>query len=427
MSHYNLRKQIKPSIKAQEAQLKMNRPNEIEEGNRNVEEQKNDDSLGLHGNIHEEEQNNGGSLLGINNMASGDNIARSIQTSPIRTQSTNVEHLILTLVQNFEEFKHDMERLIHNEMRLIERKFTQQIEELREEMQDKITQIHQKIDQNIEAKVKNAGADKRIGLRVTCPTNRFKELPKFNGKLKNPMEYLSKLKNYYRRENEKRISYGEDDLDLEEMFDNCLEGTAATWWNMIRYSVTDFEDFEQIFINKYWNEEIQDGIKRKLDLETFVPRRGLSRAEYFIERVVVLQNMTPKLTEREIVRRLVRHFDGTVQQACRVQNITTILRMEEVLNREDTEETNESIRRGLERNMNRNETQYNKPLRRNDDRKENPQRYFDYNRRPDERNRRYDENRRYNDESNRIKDDRPNWRSNPGNQQRNPTPKEDLN
>lgn len=58
------------------------------------------------------------------------------------------------------------------------------------------------------------------------------------------------------------------------------------------------------------------------------------------------------MTEEEIVKRLCRHFDENIQNARRMQNITSIRDMERYLNAEDVEERNNMfIRQG---NMTRN-------------------------------------------------------------------------
>lgn len=376
MQRYNLRKYITPTLRAQEAQLNMSRQlDEI-----NIEEL-----------LSPNNDNPGDDLYSIDNqnLASGDNLNHSNVTSPSRTQHTNMDQTIIRpILQTLEEFKEqvlsqfkqtkqEIEKVRKDltlEIRQIESKFDTKITELREEVhnhiEERITMIQEnqeRINKEFEAKLKAGNSGKPVGLHITCPSTIIKDLPKFNGKSKNPNQFLSRLKNYYNRENERRLSQDEQSLNLEEILDVCLEGTAARWWDLIRTSVHDIEDFEKYFMNKYWNEEIQDGIKTKLDLEKYIPRRGLTRTEYFIDRVILLQNMTPKLTEREIVRRLVRHFDDTIQQASRVQNIVSINQMEELLSREDTIEINESIRNEAERNVERRSSYSHRPSGRNMD------------------------------------------------------------
>lgn len=418
MKRYNLRKKIIPSLKAQEANLKLVRqPKDMS----NIEDEMDNDNLGIN-NLYEAE--------GEDCQSVNDGVRPS---SPNQSQLNNIERMLMVVLQNQQEIvqkqqemvqkqqvmsneigqlRSDMftlRREITREIKQVETKFDDQINELREEINAQIVKAKEKLNTDLQEKMKVSSVEKPIGLQqVIYPIIQTKELPKFDGKNRNPNEFLYKLKNYFTKENERRTMRNEELLQLEDILEGCLVGASAKWWSMIRPSVQNIDDFERVFLNKYWNEEIQDGIKRKLDLERYLPRKGLTRAEYFIERVVLLQNMTPKCTEREIVRRLVRHFNDTIQQACKVQNINTIQQMEELLNKEDTEETNESIRNESERN-NRREFHEHKPYRErnHDDRRGHFERrnYNDNNR---------DDVRRY-DRYDRNKD---NWRSMPRNQNR---------
>lgn len=48
-----------------------------------------------------------------------------------------------------------------------------------------------------------------------------------------------------------------------------------------------------------------------------------------------MKNLTPHMTEEDIVKPIARQFDENIQNAKRMQNITSIRNMERYLNSED--------------------------------------------------------------------------------------------
>jgi len=133
----------------------------------------------------------------------------------------------------------------------------------------------------------------------------------------------------------------------------ALEEQVARWWQTVKNEITDINDFEVKFLARYWNHDIQKGIKRRLELEKYRMNGRLNRSDYFIERVLTLTQMTPKLEEQDIVIILSEHFESQIQDARRVQNIQTIREFENLLNRYDIEDQNNKIRDGNGRRDNR--------------------------------------------------------------------------
>lgn len=167
-------------------------------------------------------------------------------------------------------------------------------------------------------------------------------LPTFDGRTNNPMIFLNKLRAYVNRNERKfKISF----TDLKEIIEGVLTGTAASWWQLNKDQVGSLQDFEEIFINKYWSKEVQRGLKQRIEYEKYRPGGKLSRTSYFIERAVLLKSMTiNKPDEEEIVSILSEHFSQKIQDACAVQGIKTISAMERLLDREDNEERNRNLR-----------------------------------------------------------------------------------
>jgi len=82
--------------------------------------------------------------------------------------------------------------------------------------------------------------------------------------------------------------------------------------NLIRNQIYNWDSFETLFLQKFWNSDIQRNIKQRLDLEHYQLGGKLNRADYFIQRVVLLKSMTSPPTEEEIINQLLPHFDEII-------------------------------------------------------------------------------------------------------------------
>jgi hypothetical protein len=159
------------------------------------------------------------------------------------------------------------------------------------------------------------------------------KIPQFNGKAINPIEFMNQAVEYIN----KITQNGLNTTDLKHIIGNMMNGSANQWWQMIKHDVYSIEQFKERFVNKYWNENIQSEIRRRLQTGRYSMEGRANRSEYFIEKVLILRNLTPKLTEQEIIKHLTNHFEKTIRDAIRVRGIKTIIEMEDLLSEEDIE------------------------------------------------------------------------------------------
>lgn len=170
-----------------------------------------------------------------------------------------------------------------------------------------------------------------------------KKPPMFNGKNHNPILFVNKLKQHVMREGKKGLVSTID--DLKEIIDEALIGSTSSWWQLNQKYVNSFEDFQLIFTDKYWSRDAQKQLKHRITYEKYRPGGPLSRSDYFLEKAALLRYLTINdLDEEEIVNILVEQFSQKIQDACSVQGIKTIHEMERLLNREDSEERNKTLR-----------------------------------------------------------------------------------
>ena len=224
-----------------------------------------------------------------------------------------------------------------------EEKITKQ-EEILEKHSHRINVVEDKMDELKHTASKLQQTTIPGHITVTCMGSSFNhDNVKFNGKLSNPHEYLTRLRRSYEKN---RIRYGMDNNNLEclyEVIESSVERSTAQWWQLNKEKVESWDQFEELFLEKYWNTEIQRHLKHKIELDRYRPGGRLNRVDYFLVRVLTLKSMTPPLNEADIVNMMATHYDDIVQTAQRVQNVNTIKAFESLLQREDMMDTQRNL------------------------------------------------------------------------------------
>ncbi|KAK9688452.1 hypothetical protein QE152_g35315 [Popillia japonica] len=144
--------------------------------------------------------------------------------------------------------------------------------------------------------------------------------PKFKGhrdKL-HPMTYLS---NICRLAN--NIANPDIALNLIRIF---LEERALEWYESVSEHITNIEEFERAFRKQYWSQDQQDHTKMQLMTGRY-RERPLKRETYACDTYNKCKHLT-RMTEREIVQGIVRHFiitDPTSVVCEDIQNLDELM------------------------------------------------------------------------------------------------------
>ncbi|XP_039280249.1 golgin subfamily A member 6-like protein 6 [Nilaparvata lugens] len=151
------------------------------------------------------------------------------------------------------------------------------------------------------------------------------EVPKFEKYLENPMQFLIKLKEYLRRSG--KSNWSEQSSIIEKSFDS----QHSAWWMIIQASIDSLEQFEERFTNKFWSQLIQDSVRERLRTGKFIRGRKLNASEYFIKQMLIARNLTPALSDEEIIIKLVKHYGTGLETARFNRNVKTVPEMEKLL------------------------------------------------------------------------------------------------
>jgi hypothetical protein len=128
-----------------------------------------------------------------------------------------------------------------------------------------------------------------------------RQIPYFNGRETNPHEYLNQMKRFYEKSIKKPQNLNDSIGHLKDLLELSFYGPASRWLQLIKSDITSWEQFEEEFNAKFWNRDLQRGIKARIESEKYRSHGNLSRSEYFTERVILLQSISPPMQEEEIV------------------------------------------------------------------------------------------------------------------------------
>jgi DNA repair exonuclease SbcCD ATPase subunit len=145
---------------------------------------------------------------------------------------------------------------------------------------------------------------------------------KYNGREAYPMEFLQELKEikeqFYPNRGIKWIS-------------RHLEGEAMIWWRIVQQQINTYEQFEEAFIRKYWNQQVQEGIRDNLEFGSYKSHGGLSMIQYFERKILQCRQLIPPITEQHLIRKLARHYGKEIEVAIITRGINNVEQFEHLL------------------------------------------------------------------------------------------------
>ncbi|KAJ8929970.1 hypothetical protein NQ314_017293 [Rhamnusium bicolor] len=169
-----------------------------------------------------------------------------------------------------------------------------------------------------------------------------------------------------------------------------MRGDAEFWFQIIDGKFEPFEQFESLFLQKYWGEYNQQRVRHFNG--RYYESDGVSREKYTLRKYCNIRYLEPCFTEPEMVMYLSRHFEDDIHKVIITKRINTMDSLIEYLRTIDDD------RRWRKSTAKCNENRRTN----NDDNKYNFRQNFQQNYRQDNRN----QNNRDNREQNYRRDDR---------------------
>lgn len=165
----------------------------------------------------------------------------------------------------------------------------------------------------------------------------FKELPKFNGKLSpmHPKEFLTTVKSYYCMN--RPIP---DEFKFNDMF-RLLTDDARYWFNIHRYSFSDFDDFCEQFMEEYWSVQDQQDLLHSLNSPgRTLPTEG-NFYGYFINLASKAMYLDNPPSETELCSTILSHYPSSVRASLLSADRSSFLKVHKALKELDRYHTEE--------------------------------------------------------------------------------------
>lgn len=226
------------------------------------------------------------------------------------------------------------------------------------DIQTKHEQLQQRLQTELQdLKVKLANTNTNASGSIVVIANysiNNRDIPKFKFMLKNPARFLNHLKEY---------------IQLNNMTDwpqtrNILRISCANtgaWLDLIIDEIHTFEQFEQRFLDQFWNTEIQAEFCNRVRFGKYIPNGNLTKAQYVQQIANVNKYLQTPFTEYVLIHMLAKHFNIGIIKACTGFNIQKLDDFIKYLQREDlAEKFHPTVRQDFKFNLqNRNTTPNN--------------------------------------------------------------------
>ena len=145
-------------------------------------------------------------------------------------------------------------------------------------------------------------------------------LPEFRGDT-SPIRYMNQIKQYWEAVKPR-------DSDTHYLIERSLTGPPGDWWQIIKDEVSNFQIFINKFLKRYWSEQTQHELRRKLE---FGAHSEGTRTEYAIRLYAEAKELRPAMSSNEIIQKLARHYNEEIKYAIVGRGITRIEDLVEIL------------------------------------------------------------------------------------------------
>ncbi|XP_023028732.2 retrovirus-related Pol polyprotein from transposon 17.6 [Leptinotarsa decemlineata] len=92
----------------------------------------------------------------------------------------------------------------------------------------------------------------------------------------------------------------------------CLRGSAQDWSSLKEESFTDYEQFKQLFFERYWSSDDEREVFNRIKFGTY---KNGPKADYFLKMLGESKLLSNSLTEGEQIELIINHFSPEVRKA----------------------------------------------------------------------------------------------------------------
>lgn len=124
-----------------------------------------------------------------------------------------------------------------------------------------------------------------------------------------------------------------------------LSEEAKIWWRLVHHTVTNINEFEEKFIEKFWSPVVQETIRDKLEYGQYKYNGKLSMTQYMERNILLCHRLMPPISKKHHIKKLTRHYTREVEIAVITRGIKNINEFELLLHEYSSIRLNPTITR----------------------------------------------------------------------------------
>lgn len=146
-----------------------------------------------------------------------------------------------------------------------------------------------------------------------------------------PLKFLRDMRQYVEGNN---LELGK----IKYTLSRCLQGNAASWWDIICDRIESWDDFEKYFRERFWSEFKIKKLRETLRFGRY--RSNISRMQYASDILSLMYELEPETSEAEKIALLINHFERNVQIAMIGREINSLSELNRILEQYDQLDAN---------------------------------------------------------------------------------------
>ena len=129
-----------------------------------------------------------------------------------------------------------------------------------------------------------------------------------------PVKFLNELDRY--------ISFMKiNSTERIQIVSQALEGIAKDWWHIYESDVCEYDQFKELFKDRFWNSTIKRQTRRKVEFGTFYAGGKLNRVTCATTIFGYANELELAYSEEELTERLADHFEKGIRHAFKGQQL----------------------------------------------------------------------------------------------------------
>ena len=130
-----------------------------------------------------------------------------------------------------------------------------------------------------------------------------------------------------------------------QIVSQALETAAKDWWYIHENDVLEYDQFKNLFKERFWNSTIERQTRRKVEFGTFYAGGKLDRVTYATTIFGYAKELELTYSDEELIERLADHFEKEIRHAFTGQQVKSKSTLFQILTDSDNDDKGTQIKK----------------------------------------------------------------------------------